>query len=165
MTVLIRPPPFEISYHGKSGKGVGVDGKALRGTTSPSSSLTLDATSPGRGSLWHSVTFSSKPQSVSSKTKPLCQGLPCQGSCQANARLRGCTKDAFRSSGINAGAAKYNLSVIFAGARCHLPWQGRPWQTAKFLQDALRSSTLCERLWQTVKFSAKNACIPARHAV
>ena len=25
MTVLIHPPPFEISYHGKSGKGVGVD--------------------------------------------------------------------------------------------------------------------------------------------
>ena len=23
MTVLIHPPPFEISYHGKSGKGVG----------------------------------------------------------------------------------------------------------------------------------------------
>ena len=28
--------------------------------------------------LWHSVTFSSKTKSVSSKTKPLCQGLPCQ---------------------------------------------------------------------------------------
>ena len=39
--------------------------------------------------LWHSVTFSSKPQSVSSKTKPLCQGLSCQGSCRADARLRG----------------------------------------------------------------------------
>ena len=27
--------------------------------------------------LWHSVAFSSKTKSVSSKTKPLCQGLPC----------------------------------------------------------------------------------------
>ena len=27
--------------------------------------------------LWHSVTFSSKRKSVSSKTTPLCQGLPC----------------------------------------------------------------------------------------
>ena len=50
--------------------------------------------------LWHSVAFSSKTKSVSSKTKPLCQGLPCQGSCRADARLRGWTKDAFRVSGI-----------------------------------------------------------------
>ena len=50
--------------------------------------------------LWHSVTFSSKRKSVSSKTKPLRQGLPCQGSCRADARLRGWTKDAFRVSGI-----------------------------------------------------------------
>ena len=50
--------------------------------------------------LWHSVTFSSRTKSVSSKTKPLCQGLPCQGSCRADARLRGWTKDAFRLSGI-----------------------------------------------------------------
>ena len=34
------------------------------------------------------------------ETKPLCQGLPCQGSCRAAARLRGWTKDAFRVSGI-----------------------------------------------------------------
>ena len=46
------------------------------------------------------MTFSSKPQSVSSKTKPLCQGLSCQESCRADARLRGWTKDAFRVSGI-----------------------------------------------------------------
>ena len=62
------------------------------------------------------MTFSSKPQSVSSKTKPLCQGLPCQerlprpgevarkcrkgNGCRADARLRGWTKDAFRVSGI-----------------------------------------------------------------
>ena len=50
--------------------------------------------------LWHSVTFFSKRKSVSSKTRPLCQGLPCQGSCRAEARLRGWTKDAFRVSGI-----------------------------------------------------------------
>ena len=50
--------------------------------------------------LWHSVTFSRKRKSVSSKTKPLCQGLPCQGSWRASARLRGWTKDAFRLSGI-----------------------------------------------------------------
>ena len=50
--------------------------------------------------LWHSVTFSSKRKSVSSKTRPLCQGLPYQGSCRADARLRGWTKDAFRVSGI-----------------------------------------------------------------
>ena len=50
--------------------------------------------------LWHSVAFSSKRKSVSSKTKPLCQGLPCQGSWRASARLRGWTKDAFRVSGI-----------------------------------------------------------------
>ena len=50
--------------------------------------------------LWHSVTFFSKRKSVSSKTKPLCQGLPCQGSCRADARLRGWTKDAFSVSGI-----------------------------------------------------------------
>ena len=50
--------------------------------------------------LWHSVTFSSKRKSVSSKTKPLCQGLSCQESCRADARLRGWTKDAFRVSGI-----------------------------------------------------------------
>ena len=50
--------------------------------------------------LWHSVTFSSKRKSVSSKTTPLCQGLPCQGSWRASARLRGWTKDAFRVSGI-----------------------------------------------------------------
>ena len=46
------------------------------------------------------MTFSSKRKSVSSKTKSLCQGLPCQGSCRADARLRGWTKDAFRLSGI-----------------------------------------------------------------
>ena len=50
--------------------------------------------------LWHSVTFSSKPQSVSSKTKPLCQGLPLWGSWRADARLRGWTKDAFRGNEI-----------------------------------------------------------------
>ena len=50
--------------------------------------------------LWHSVTFSGKRKSVSSKTTPLCQGLPYQGSCRADARLRGWTKDAFRVSGI-----------------------------------------------------------------
>ena len=50
--------------------------------------------------LWHSVTFFSKRKSVSSKTKPLCQGLPCQGSCRADARLRGWIKDAFSVSGI-----------------------------------------------------------------
>ena len=145
--------------------------------------------------LWHSVTFSSKTKSVSLNTTPLCQGLSCQESCRADARLRGWTKDAFRVSGItqvllcttsptsslrsmppplvgealafrhifqqtqigfigdetslpraplpgelasvseterldkgrlssernNAGAALYNLSVIFAHARCHLP--------------------------------------------
>ncbi len=60
----------------------------------------LDATSPDKGRLWHSVTFSSKRKSVSSKTKPLCQGLSCQESCRADARLRGWTKDAFRLSGI-----------------------------------------------------------------
>ena len=46
------------------------------------------------------MTFSGKRKSVSSKTKPLCQGLSCQGSCRADARLRGWTKDAFRVSGI-----------------------------------------------------------------
>ena len=50
--------------------------------------------------LWRAVMFSSKRKSVSSKTSPLCQGLPCQGSCRADARLRGWTKDAFRVSGI-----------------------------------------------------------------
>ena len=50
--------------------------------------------------LWHSVTFSSKRKSVSSKTKPLCQGLSYQESWRADARLRGWTKDAFRVSGI-----------------------------------------------------------------
>ena len=50
--------------------------------------------------LWQSGTFSSKRKSVSSKTKPLCQGLSCQESCRADARLRGWTKDAFRVSGI-----------------------------------------------------------------
>ena len=45
------------------------------------------------------MTFSSKRKSVSSKTKPLCQGLPCQGSWRRR-RLRGWTKDAFRGSGI-----------------------------------------------------------------
>ena len=48
--------------------------------------------------LWRAVTFSSKRKSVSSKTKPLCQGLSCQESCRADARLRGWTKDAFRLS-------------------------------------------------------------------
>ena len=48
--------------------------------------------------LWHSVAFFSKRKSVSSKTKPLCQGLSCQESCRADARLRGWTKDAFRLS-------------------------------------------------------------------
>ena len=46
------------------------------------------------------MTFSSKRKSVSSKTKSLCQRLPYQGSCRADARLRGWTKDAFRVSGI-----------------------------------------------------------------
>ena len=66
--------------------------------------------------LWHSVTFSGKRKSVSSKTTPLCQGLPYQerlprpgevarkcrkgNGCRADARLRGWTKDAFRVSGI-----------------------------------------------------------------
>ena len=49
--------------------------------------------------LWHSVTFSSKRKSVSSKTKPLCQGLPYKGSWRRR-RLRGWTKDAFKVSGI-----------------------------------------------------------------
>ena len=49
--------------------------------------------------LWHSVMFSSKRKSVSSKTKPLCQGLPYKGSWRRR-RLRGWTKDAFRVSGI-----------------------------------------------------------------
>ena len=49
--------------------------------------------------LWHSVTFSSKRKSVSSKTTSLCQGLPYQGSWRRR-RLRGWTKDAFRVSGI-----------------------------------------------------------------
>ena len=44
--------------------------------TSPSSSLTRCHSCQER--LWHSVTFSSKTKSVSSKTKPLCQGLSCQ---------------------------------------------------------------------------------------
>ena len=48
--------------------------------------------------LWHSVAFSSKRKSVSSKTKPFCQGLPYKGSWQAIARLRGWTKDAFSVS-------------------------------------------------------------------
>ena len=64
--------------------------------------------------LWQSGTFSSKRKSVSSKTKPLCQGLPCQerlprpgevarkcrkgNGWRAIARLRGWTKDAFRLS-------------------------------------------------------------------
>ena len=34
------------------------------------------------------------------ETKSLCQWLPYQGSCRADARLRGWTKDAFRVSGI-----------------------------------------------------------------
>ena len=55
---------------------------------------------PCQERLWHSVAFSGKRKSVSSKTKPLCQGLPCQGSCRADARLRGWTKDAFSVSGI-----------------------------------------------------------------
>ena len=46
------------------------------------------------------MTFSSKRKSVSSKTTPLCQGLSCQESCRADARLRGWIKDAFRVSGI-----------------------------------------------------------------
>ena len=46
------------------------------------------------------MTFSGKRKSVSSKTKPLCQGLSYQGSWRADARLRGWTKDAFRVSGI-----------------------------------------------------------------
>ena len=75
----------------------------------------LDATVPWQERLWHSVTFSSKTKSVSSKTKPLCQGLPYQerlprpgevarkcrkgNGWRADARLRGWTKDAFRVSG------------------------------------------------------------------
>ena len=54
---------------------------------------------PCQERLWHSVAFSGKRKSVSSKTKPLCQGLPYQGSWRADARLRGWTKDAFRVSG------------------------------------------------------------------
>ena len=54
---------------------------------------------PCQERLWHSVMFSSKTKSVSSKTKPLCQGLPYQGSWRRR-RLRGWTKDAFRVSGI-----------------------------------------------------------------
>ena len=46
------------------------------------------------------MTFSSKRKSVSSKTKPLCQGLSLWESWRADARLRGWTKDAFRVSGI-----------------------------------------------------------------
>ena len=65
---------------------------------SPSSSLTRCHSCQER--LWHSVTFSSKRKSVSSKTNPPCQGLSCQESCRADARLRGWTKDAFRVSGI-----------------------------------------------------------------
>ena len=82
--------------------------------TSPSSSLTRCHSCQER--LWHSVTFSGKRKSVSSKTKPLCQGLPYQerlprpgevarkcrkgNGWRADARLRGWTKDAFRVSGI-----------------------------------------------------------------
>ena len=71
--------------------------------------------------LWHSVTFSSKRKSVSSKTKPLCQGLSCQESCRADARLRGWTKDAFRVSGITQVLLCTTSPSSLRFARCHLP--------------------------------------------
>ena len=70
--------------------------------------------------LWHSVTFSSKRKSVSSKTKPLCQGLPYKGSWRAIARLRGWTKDAFRLSGERRCCSVQPLRHL-RFARCHLP--------------------------------------------
>ena len=53
----------------------------------------LDDTSPDRRGFGSPIRFPAK-------TKSLCQGLSCQESCRAEARLRGWTKDAFRGSGI-----------------------------------------------------------------
>ena len=69
--------------------------------------------------LWHSVAFSSRTKSVSSKTKPLCQGLPYQGSWRRR-RLRGWTKDAFRLSGERRCCSVQPLRHL-RFARCHLP--------------------------------------------
>ena len=66
------------------------------------------------------MTFSGKRKSVSSKTTPLCQGLPCQGSWRAIARLRGWTKDAFRLSGERRCCSVQPLRHL-RFARCHCP--------------------------------------------
>ena len=74
--------------------------------------------------LWHSVTFSGKRKSVSSKTRPLCQGLSCQESCRADARLRGWTKDAFRLSGERRCCSVQPLSHGFASLDATSPSRG-----------------------------------------
>ena len=80
--------------------------------------------------LWHSVTFSSKRKSVSSKTRPLCQGLPLWGSWRRR-RLRGWTKDAFRVSGERRCCSVQPLRHL-RFARCHLSWQERLWHSVTF---------------------------------
>ena len=74
--------------------------------------------------LWHSVTFSGKRKSVSSKTRPLCQGLSCQESCRADARLRGWTKDAFRLSGERRCCSVQPLRHGFASLDATSPSRG-----------------------------------------
>ncbi len=76
------------------------------------------------------MTFSGKRKSVSSKTKPLCQGLPCQGSWRRR-RLRGWTKDSFRVSGERRCCSVQPLRHL-RFARCHLPCQERLWRAVTF---------------------------------
>ena len=65
------------------------------------------------------MTFSGKLQSISAR--PLCQGLSCQESCRADARLRGWTKDAFRVSGITQVLLCTTSPSRLRFARCHCP--------------------------------------------
>ena len=98
--------------------------------------------------LWHSVMFSSKTKSVSSKTKPLCQGLPCQGSWRVSARLRGWTKDAFRVSGITQ-VLLCTTSPSSSLTRCH-SCQERLWHSVTFFSKrksvSSKTKPLCQGL-------------------
>ena len=68
--------------------------------TSPSSSLTLDSTSPVRRGFGIPSRFPANANQFHRKRNLFAKGSPTRGAVRADARLRGWTKDAFRVSGI-----------------------------------------------------------------
>ena len=85
--------------------------------------------------LWRAVTFSMISQPlhlVSSKTKPLCQGLPFSGELSSGSETERLDKGRLSRERNNAGAALYNLSDIFASLDATSPDKGRLWHSVTF---------------------------------